>query len=257
MSPIESGNIFKQSVYRDILRESSDGVEAVEAVADRLGADMGAGVLIAYADGKIAANRLKSGYDPFDRQVGDSLDEILADSLEDIRGDVLNVPMSELPVRTAQKNDIKDEVACVLPLNVFGRRTGTMLVYRQRGFSEEDMRSCMAAVCLSGAVMESIDGAARLENERKKETVRVVTDSMSYSELMVSGIIFRQLEGGEGIIVASRIADEEGITRSVIVNAIRKLESAGVLESRSLGMKGTYIKILNEYFSTEIAKIEK
>ena len=39
-----------------------------------------------------------------------------------------------------------------------------------------------------------------------------------------------------------------GITRSVIVNALRKLESAGIIESKSLGMKGTYIKVLKEYF---------
>ena len=32
-----------------------------------------------------------------------------------------------------------------------------------------------------------------------------------------------------------------GITRSVIVNALRKFESEGVIESRSSGMKGTYI----------------
>ena len=48
----------------------------------------------------------------------------------------------------------------------------------------------------------------------------------------------------EGILVASKIADKVGITRSVIVNALRKFESAGVIESRSSGMKGTYIKVL-------------
>ncbi|MDX5324286.1 MAG: GTP-sensing pleiotropic transcriptional regulator CodY, partial [Exiguobacterium sp.] len=47
-----------------------------------------------------------------------------------------------------------------------------------------------------------------------------------------------------------------GITRSVIVNALRKLESAGVIESRSLGMKGTYIKILNDNFLFELQKLK-
>ena len=56
----------------------------------------------------------------------------------------------------------------------------------------------------------------------------------------------------EGILVASRIADKVGITRSVIVNALRKLESAGVIESKSSGMKGTYIKVLNPVVFDEI-----
>lgn len=47
-----------------------------------------------------------------------------------------------------------------------------------------------------------------------------------------------------------------GITRSVIVNALRKLESAGVIESRSLGMKGTYIKVLNDKFLNALAEIK-
>ena len=56
---------------------------------------------------------------------------------------------------------------------------------------------------------------------------------------------------------ASKIADRVGITRSVIVNALRKFESAGVIESRSSGMKGTYIKVLNDVVFDELDKIKK
>mgnify|MGYP000019751730 CR=1 FL=1 len=66
---------------------------------------------------------------------------------------------------------------------------------------------------------------------------------------------FGELDGDEGLLVASKIADKSGITRSVIVNALRKLESAGVIESRSLGMKGTRIKITNEFLRDEMNNI--
>jgi len=36
---------------------------------------------------------------------------------------------------------------------------------------------------------------------------------------------------------------------------LRKLESAGVIDARSLGMKGTYIKILNDYLYEELEAI--
>ena len=42
----------------------------------------------------------------------------------------------------------------------------------------------------------------------------------------------------------------------VIVNALRKFESAGVIESRSSGMKGTYIKVLNEVIFDELEEIK-
>ena len=54
---------------------------------------------------------------------------------------------------------------------------------------------------------------------------------------------------------ASKLAEEYRLTRSVIVNALRKLESAGVIDARSLGMKGTYIKVLNECLYQELAAI--
>src|SRR5690625_6635312 len=41
-----------------------------------------------------------------------------------------------------------------------------------------------------------------------------------------------------------------------ILNALRKLESAGVIESRSLGMKGTFIKVKKEKFLDELDRIK-
>lgn len=89
---------------------------------------------------------------------------------------------------------------------------------------------------------------------RQKAVVSVAVSSLSYSELDAVDHIFEELDGKEGLLVASKIADRAGITRSVIVNALRKLESAGVIETRSLGMKGTHIRILNDQLLTELEK---
>ena len=67
--------------------------------------------------------------------------------------------------------------------------------------------------------------------------------------------IFDELEGDEEmLVVASRIADEAGITRSVIVNALRKLSSANVIESRSLGDEGNLPRILNRRLRAELER---
>src|SRR5699024_11069201 len=86
------------------------------------------------------------------------------------------------------------------------------------------------------------------EEARSTAIVQMAIKSLSYSEFEAIEHIFNELDGNEGLLVASKIADRVGITRSVIVNALRKLESAGVIDSRSLGMKGTYIKIKNDKF---------
>ena len=87
--------------------------------------------------------------------------------------------------------------------------------------------------------------------------VRMAISTLSYSETEAVQKIFEELKEREGILVASKIADRVGITRSVIVNALRKFESAGVIESRSSGMKGTYIKVLNDVVFDEIDKLRR
>ncbi|HHU79101.1 MAG TPA: GTP-sensing pleiotropic transcriptional regulator CodY [Clostridiales bacterium] len=94
------------------------------------------------------------------------------------------------------------------------------------------------------------------EQVRKKAVVQMAIGTLSYSELEAVEHIFNELDGSEGLLVASKIADRVGITRSVIVNALRKFESAGVIESRSLGMKGTHIRILNDELLPELEKVK-
>jgi len=95
------------------------------------------------------------------------------------------------------------------------------------------------------------------QEARRKAVVSVAVGSLSFSELEAVEHIFEELDGKEGLLVASKVADRAGITRSVIVNALRKLESAGVIETRSLGMKGTYIKILINQLLEELREIRK
>lgn len=101
---------------------------------------------------------------------------------------------------------------------------------------------------------------SRVIHERQEDkaaqtrAARSAINSLSYSEILAMQKIFAELDGDEGLLVASRIADEAEITRSVIVNALRKLASANVIESRSLGMKGTYLRVLNPEIRKEFEK---
>lgn len=90
------------------------------------------------------------------------------------------------------------------------------------------------------------------ERSRDRISVQMAMRALSYSEVESMKHIMAELGGREGVAVASKVADRVGVTRSVIVNALRKLESAGLIESRSLGMKGTYIKVLSSLFVEEL-----
>ena len=92
------------------------------------------------------------------------------------------------------------------------------------------------------------------DDASEKDRAKNIIDKLSYSELEAAIAVFTKSPEG-GVIIASRIADETGIARSTIVSAIKKMESAGVLTSRSLGIKGTHIKIANGHISKELLKM--
>lgn len=56
------------------------------------------------------------------------------------------------------------------------------------------------------------------------------------------------------MVVVSKILGKVKATRSVAVSAFKKLQIAGVVETRSLGMKGTYIEYLDQEILKELAK---
>jgi GTP-sensing transcriptional pleiotropic repressor CodY len=122
-------------------------------------------------------------------------------------------------------------------------------------FGDEDVVLAEYGATVVGLEIERRKALEAEEDERKLAVVRMAIGTLSYSEAEAVKQIFNELQGTEGLLVASKIADRSGITRSVIVNALRKLESAGVIESRSLGMKGTHIKIVNSKFKDELANL--
>ncbi|MBO4779025.1 MAG: GTP-sensing pleiotropic transcriptional regulator CodY [Selenomonadaceae bacterium] len=146
----------------------------------------------------------------------------------------------------------------IVPIYGVGRRIGTLIVGRhKKDFTDDDLLLAEYGATVVGMEMLR-DLTEKIELEaRKKATVQIALATLSYSEAEAAVNILSELSGNEGLLVASKIADRVGITRSVIVNALRKFESAGVIESKSLGMKGTYIKIKNEYLMDEVQKLRR
>ncbi|MBM7552757.1 GTP-sensing pleiotropic transcriptional regulator CodY [Thalassobacillus pellis] len=164
---------------------------------------------------------------------------------------------SEFTAFPVENRDLfENGLTTIVPIIGGGERLGTLILSRiSDSFEEDDLLLAEYGATVVG--MEILhEKTEEIEQEaRSKAVVQMAISSLSYSELEAIEHIFEELEGNEGLLVASKIADRVGITRSVIVNALRKLESAGVIESRSLGMKGTYIKVLNNNFLLELQKL--
>jgi transcriptional pleiotropic repressor len=156
-------------------------------------------------------------------------------------------------------NDLSgyEKYTTVIPILGSGQRLGTLVLARfDEKFSDEDLVLAEYSATIVGLEILRAKGEELEDEMRKKAVVQMAIGTLSYSELEAVEHIFEELNGKEGLLVASKIADRVGITRSVIVNALRKFESAGVIESRSLGMKGTHIRVLNDKLMDELKKLK-
>lgn len=141
---------------------------------------------------------------------------------------------------------MENKLSTTVPINGNRERLGTLHLARfSTNFTDDDLVIAEYSATIIGMEIIRMKSMEIEEEARKKAVVQLAIGTLSYSEIEAVEHIFEELDGNEGLLVASKIADKVGITRSVIVNALRKFESAGIIESRSLGMKGTHIKILN------------
>ena len=197
---------------------------------------------------------------------GDDLSELISDRLGGYIDSLLNERL--LGILSTKENvnlvtlgfseeSVRDYQAIITPIDIAGERLGTLFIYKSHSqYDIDDIILSEYGTTVVGLEMMRSVNEENAEETRKIQIVKSAISTLSFSELEAITHIFEELDGNEGILVASKIADRVGITRSVIVNALRKFESAGVIESRSSGMKGTYIKVLNDVIFDELKNIK-
>ena len=216
-------------------------------------------ILVISRKGKVLGVSLCPGVEEIkeliDDEVGGYIDSMLNERLLGVLSTKENVNLETLGF---VGDNIKKYQAIINPIDIAGERLGTEFMYKSDSQYEIDdiILSEYGTTVVGLEMMRSVHEENAEEN-RKIQIVKSAINTLSFSELEAIIHIFDELDGMEGILVASKIADRVGITRSVIVNALRKFESAGVIESRSSGMKGTYIKVLNDVVFDELAEIKK
>lgn len=183
-------------------------------------------------------------------QTAESLD---FSEVSQVLGELINAKVEV----TENVNDAlnREDASTVVPIYGKGKRLGSLVVTQKANcLSEDDLLLVEYAATVIGFELLRKQEVANQEAARKKLMVKIAFSTLSYSEISAIVNILKELDGDEGLLVASKIADRVGITRSVIVNALRKFESADIIETRSLGMKGTYIKIKNEFLFDELKR---
>ncbi|MBR1861199.1 MAG: GTP-sensing pleiotropic transcriptional regulator CodY [Lachnospiraceae bacterium] len=238
-------NNTSKVVFNDICDVMKDILESNILVISRKGKVLGVGLLgdIELIEELVGGN------------VGEFIDHDLNERFLSILSTKENVNLTTLGF---EKIDTTRLQAIITPIEIAGERLGTLFIYKMsRQYDIDDIILSEYGTTVVGLEMLRSVNEENAEELRKVSVVKSAISTLSSSEIEAIVHIFDELGGNEGVLVASKIADKVGITRSVIVNALRKFESAGVIESRSSGMKGTYIKVLNDVVFDEIERLKR
>ena len=238
-------NNSQKVVFNDICDVLSEILEANSLVISKKGKVLGVGT----HNGTSEITELIAD------KVGGFIDEMLNERLLSILSTKENVNLATLGFDEENVNRFQSIIS---PIDIAGSRLGTVFIYKEeKGFDIDDIILSEYGTTVVGLEMMRSVNEENAEENRKISIVKSAISTLSFSELEAIIHIFEELNGNEGVLVASKIADRVGITRSVIVNALRKFESAGVIESRSSGMKGTYIKVINDVVFAELEEVKK
>ncbi len=241
-----------------LLHNNSSSKVVFNDICDVLKEILQSNILVISKKGKVLGTGVCPGVDEMKEliadKVGGFIDIMLNERLLGILSTKENVNLATLGFM----DDVKKYTAIITPIDIAGERLGTLFVYRvDSPYDIDDIILSEYGTTVVGLEMMRSVNEESAEESRKVQIVKSAISTLSFSELEAITHIFEELDGKEGILVASKIADRVGITRSVIVNALRKFESAGVIESRSSGMKGTYIKVLNDVVFDELEQMKK
>ncbi len=241
-----------------LLHNNNSSKVVFNDICDVLSGILDSNILVISKKGKVLGRSNAEGVEVIQEMISVEVGEFIDDTLDERLLGVLSTKENVNLLTLGFESEIISRIrAVIIPIVIAGERLGTLFVYKSgEDYSIDDIILCEYGTTVVGLEMMRSVNEENVEESRKLQVVKSAINTLSFSELSAIIHIFDELDGKEGILVASKIADRVGITRSVIVNALRKFESAGIIESRSSGMKGTYIKILNDVVFDELAKMK-
>ena len=161
-------------------------------------------------------------------KVGDFIDGMLNERLLGVLSTKENVNLATLGFEI---DNLERYRAIISPIDIAGERLGTVFMYKEdEQYTIDDIILSEYGTTVVGLEMMRSMNEESAEENRKLAIVHSAISTLSTSEAEAIYHVFEELTGMQGILVASKIADR-------------------------VGMKGTNIRVLNEYVFDEVKRL--
>ena len=188
-------NNSSKVVFNDICAVLSDILDSNILVISKKGKVLGVGL----CDGVEEIREL------IQDEVGGFVDKMFNERLLSVLSTKENVNLETLGFA---ETNVKKYQAIITPIDIAGERLGTLFIYKsQDQYGIDDIILSEYGTTVVGLEMMRSVNEETAEENRKVQIVKSAISTLSFSELEAIQHIFDELEGTEGILVASKIAD--------------------------------------------------
>ena len=264
---VEEGDLSADPVL-DVLTERVRGMGCIfrskrgvkdpyyQRLVKYLSNSLGANAYVVSRDGKILSHSRIAGYTcSLMRELLESnfFPEAYTSAMNDAEEPLLQHSISAECTYLKHPCSFPEKSTLFVPVFSRGLRLGTVAVVRfGRPFEKGEVLFAEMVAALVSVEFPYCRSMLKEDPGKERLLVQMAMKSLSYAEVEAARHILEELGGPDGVVVASKVADQVGVTRNVIVGALKKLASAGIVESQSLGVKGTYIRVLSNLFLDEL-----
>jgi transcriptional pleiotropic repressor len=147
----------------------------------------------------------------------------------------------------------KDRYYSIVPVFCnFAKIAGILMIRYDSPFASDE-----EVLCEHTATIISLELMRREQERTKKRSFEIAQAhlavcSLTFSELKAVSSILDMLPEKEGVIFLNAVSKETYVTQSTASSALKKMESAGVMQTKSQGVKGKYVNIVNNYLDEEV-----
>ena len=241
----------------NLLATNSDEKVAFSDICTMMGEFLGSSVYVISRRGKLLGEyrcpdiRAIEGFSGI--KVGNHADERLNERFLSVLSTKENVNLETLGLEEYEAEGL---TALIAPTLVDGDRLGTFFLYREdKTYRIDDIILCEYCNMIIGLLMTTSLVAESGEETNKREAISSAIRALSELEQSSVCCVIHALGGMSGQVITSKLAAEYHVTRSVMVNALRKLESARLIRTQSAGVKGTKIEVLNDIAYDEFERL--
>ena len=188
-----------------LLHNNNSSKVVFNDICEVLNEILASNVLVVSKKGKVLGSGQRKDveviHELIDNEVGSHIDEMLNERLLSILSTKENVNLQTLGF---SPEVVKGYQAIVTPIDIAGERLGTLFIYKKDELYEiDDIILSEYGTTVVGLEMLRSVNEESAEEIRKEQIVQSAISTLSFSELEAIIHIFDELEGTEGILVAS------------------------------------------------------